>query len=534
MKKISLYMMALLTTVLTACNEDYSTSVPAQSNPQESALQSSSVTYSSASVSTIDLQSRSKDGIIIDDSPITLGTVTVAEGAMPANTIMKAKVDVSEKSDFSEYFTIEAESMANSNEVNILPSVLQAAYYNSFTHDPNTTTVYLRISLYTLTNGTSEAMVGNPKSADFYKSNPVVSFTPVNEKGIYIAENYYAVIKDLEGKWTIEKKFNHSEEDVYDDPVFTATIDALKNDAGVRFDTEYYIVAEEDLAAFKAGDLTLGYGKGEGENIQMAGPAFVGPATDGAAKYNLTLNMEKQAIVIEPEIHFYCYFLYANSAKKMNPAEGETSRNYMFYKSDETTFTYTTMWPNDDNGKSVYNVKVWERKDMLANLATNTWGFDGTARGTRKEQGNFAQPGQWLGPLTEGWYTFTITMDEENNKHSYKWTSIPAPTTTYTNISIIGTINGSSWDKDYELKQCASAPHNWYLLDFELTADAKLKFRANKNWETKDWGGDGSQPISPVVYTLPKGSSDISVPAGKYDFYLNDITGDWTILKTVE
>jgi hypothetical protein len=206
----------------------------------------------------------------------------------------------------------------------------------------------------------------------------------------------------------------------------------------------------------------------------------------------------------------------------------------MFYKSDETTFTYTTMWPNDDNGKSVYNVKVWEREDMLANLATNTWGFDGTAKGTRKEQGNFAQPGQWLGPLTEGWYTFTITMDEENNKHSYKWTSIPAPTTSYTNISIIGTINGSNWDKDFELKQCAKAPHNWCLLDFELTAEAKLKFRANNNRDTKDWGGDGSQPISPVVYTLPKGSSDITVPAGKYDFYLNDITGDWTILKAVE
>lgn len=541
MKKISLYMMSLLTLVFAACSEDYTATSSPQSNPQESAVQPSAISFTPVNIAVLDLSKLAKDGEIIDDTPIELGSVTVAEGAMPANTIMKAKIDISNDASFTptedgkiKVTRIECESMANSNKVSILPSVLQAAYYNNFTHDPNTTTLYARISLFTLTNGTSEAMVGNPQSSDFFKGNYVTTFTPVNEKGIYIAENYYAVIKDLEGKWTIEKKFNHSEEDVYDDPVFTATIDALKNDAGVRFNTEYYIVAEEDLAAFKAGDKSVAFGKGDGENIQMAGPAFVGPATDGAAKYNLTLNMEKRAIVIEPEIHFYCYFLYANSAKKMNPAEGETSRNYMFYKSDETTFTYTTMWPNDDNGKSVYNVKVWERKDMLANLATNTWGFDGTARGTRKEQGNFAQPGQWLGPLTEGWYTFTITMDEENNKHSYKWTSIPAPTTTYTNISIIGTINGSSWDKDYELKQCASAPHNWYLLDFELTADAKLKFRANKNWEAKDWGGDGSQPISPVVYTLPKGSLDISVPAGKYDFYLNDITGDWTILKKVE
>ena len=128
----------------------------------------------------------------------------------------------------------------------------------------------------------------------------------------------------------------------------------------------------------------------------------------------------------------------------------------------------------------------------------------------------------------------TITMDEEKNIHKYSFASIAAPSHEYTNISIIGTINGSNWDKDFELTQCAKAPHNWCMLDFELTADAKLKFRANKNWETKDWGGDGSQPISNVVYTLPKGSSDITVPAGKYDFYLNDITGDWTILKVSE
>ena len=533
MKKISLYIMTLLAVLFASCNEDFSTLFGPQSNPQESALQSSSVTYTSADVRTINLSLRAEEGIIVDDSPITLGTVTVAEGAMPANTIMKAKVDISMQADFAEFVTIDAESMANTNEVNVLPSNLQAAYYNSFTHSPNETPLYIRISLYTVTDGTSEAMVGNPENADFYKVNPEVAFTPVNEKGIYISTAYYAVVKDQNGNW-VEKKFNHSEVDVYDDPVFTVSIDALKNENGVRLPTVYYIVAEEDLAAFKGGNLSVGFGQGEGEGITQGGPAFVGPATDGAAKYNLTLNMEKLALVIEPEVHFYCYYLYTNSGANMSVVAPETSRNYMFYKTDETTFTYTTFWPNNSAGKSVYNTKVWEREAMLAGATTKTWGFNGTSKGTRLVAGDFAQPGQWLGPLTEGWYTFTITMDEENNKHSYKWTAVDAPSTSYTNISIIGTINGSSWDKDFELTQCAKAPHNWCLLNFELTADAKLKFRANKNWDTKDWGGDGSQPISNVVYTLPKGSSDITVPAGKYDFYLNDITGDWTILKVSE
>lgn len=531
MKKISLYIMTLLAVLFASCNEDFSTLFGPQSNPQESALQSSSVTYTSADVRTINLSLRAEEGIIVDDSPITLGTVTVAEGAMPANTIMKAKVDISKQADFAEFVTIDAESMANTNEVNVLPSNLQAAYYNSFTHSPNETPLYIRISLYTVTDGTSEAMVGNPENADFYKVNPEVAFTPVNEKGIYISTAYYAVVKDLNGNW-VEKKFSHSEVDVYDDPIFTVSIDALKNEAGVRLNTVYYIVAEEDLAAFKGGNLSVGFGQGEGEGIVQGGPAFVGPATDGAAKYNLTLNMEKLALVIEPEVHFYCYYLLGSGNMKIGT--GDSHRRYMYYKVDETTFSYTTYYPDNSTGKSWLSVKVWEREAMNAGDEGKAWGYSGTGTAVRPESGGLKLTGLAVGPQTKGWYTMTITMDEEKNIHKYSFASIAAPSHEYTNISIIGTINGSNWDKDFELTQCAKAPHNWCMLDFELTADAKLKFRANKNWETKDWGGDGSQPISNVVYTLPKGSSDITVPAGKYDFYLNDITGDWTILKVTE
>ena len=209
----------------------------------------------------------------------------------------------------------------------------------------------------------------------------------------------------------------------------------------------------------------------------------------------------------------------------------DTYENYMLYKSDETTFTYTTFWPNNANGSSQYNFKIWEREAMLVKATTNVWGFNGGSKDARVESGDLKKGGQWLGPVTEGWYTFTITMDEENDVHKYQWTAVTAPTTEYTNISVVGTINGSNWDKDFDLTQCAKAPHNWALLGLELTADAKLKFRANHNWDTKDWGGDGSQPINPVVYTLPTGSKDIEVPAGTYNFYLNDITGEWNILK---
>ncbi|MCK8621708.1 hypothetical protein [Prevotella sp. E13-27] len=526
MKRFSFYIMVLLTTILTACDEDYSASIPPQSNPQESALQSGDITFNTNELSSINLAQ-----LISSDTPIELGTVSITEGVMPSNTIIKARVDIAKASDFSDAYTLDAESMAASNIVSLLPSNLQAAYYNKFTHNPNQTKLYLRIHLYTVTNETSEAVVGTPGSN--YYGNYCVTFTPANEQGTYISTGYYAVVKGLDSKWT-ETKFSHSEDDIYDDPVFTVTIDAIKNDVDVRQDTEFMIVAEEDLAKFLAGDMSVAFGQGEGEGMLKGGPAFVGPANDGAVRYELTMNMEKQSVVIEPVIQFYCYYLYTNTGGNMKVEAPETSRNYMFYKTAPTTFTYTTFWPNNNGGKSVYNAKVWEREAMLANATTKTWGFEGKATGARKESGTFAQPGQWLGPLTEGWFTLTIEMDEEKNIRTYQWTAAEAPTVEYTNISLIGTINGTNWDSDFDLTQCAKAPHNWCLLGFELSGDAKLKFRANHNWDTKDWGGDGSQPISQTVYTLSNGSSDITVPAGTYDFYLNDITGNWTILKVAK
>ena len=518
MKKLSFYIMALVAIVFTSCGDDYSTSTPPQSNLPESALKSDAIQFAPVNIGGINLQQ-----LIAEDKPVELGTVTVAEGQMPKNTIVKARIDISRDADYSEYATVDCESMAETDKVTVLPSELQAAYYNEFTHNPNLTDLYIRIHLYTVTDGTSEAIVGTP--GENYYGNYKVLFTPVNEGDRHIANAYYAMVLGLDGKW-IETKFDHEATDVYDDPVFTLSIDALKDAANVRHDTKFYVVADEDLEKFKAGDVKLGFGKGEGESLLRGGAPIVGPATDGASRYELTINMEKQTIVIEPIVIFHCYYVLTNGAamSNMKIVAPEEYRCYMFYKTSETTFTYTTFWANNTNGSSQFNVKVWEREAMLANATSNSWGFNGGSKDERLVSGDFKKAGGWLGPVTEGWYTFTITMDEENKIHKYTWTAVQE-TEKYNQISIVGA-NG---EKD--LTQCKVAPHNWYLLDYEVTAETKVKFRAN-HADTKVWGGDGSQPINPTVYTLPAGSQEITVPAGTYDIFLNDITGNWTILKT--
>ncbi len=507
---------------LASCDENFETKTSPLSNPQESILQVTDVTFTPSSVTSISLPS-----LITDDNPINLGTVSVKEGVMPEGMRLKAVVHVAKSADFSDAVSIEAEDMESSNMISVLPSKLQDVYVNKFTRDPNAATLYLRSNLYTVVGDESMASIGNPTSS--YFGNYTVAFTPVDEVGVHISNVYYVVVQNLDNSYT-EVKCEHSNENVYDDPIFTVTVDALKDEANVRQETKYAFVAEEDLEAFKNGDMSVLLGAGEEANKLVKGGAFfVGSADDGAAKYNITLDMESLAVYTEVEIHFYCYYLLGNNNMKID--DTETYRHYMFYKVDDTTYTYTTFIPNSSSNKSWLNIKVWEREAMNVAAEAKAWGYSGTGLKERPENGSMKQAGGWLGPKVEGWYTMTIKMDEEKDIHTYQFTAIETPIAEYTNIGIIGTINGTNWDTDFELIQCAKAPHNWCLLDFELTADAILKFRANKNWDTKDWGGDGSQKISQTVYTLPAGSSNITVPAGTYDFYLNDITGQWTILK---
>lgn len=527
MKKISLYIMALLAVGLTSCKEDIESPAALQPNPQESVLKASDVTFTPASVPSIDLRN-----VKTDDTPILLGSVAVKEGAMSSDMRLKAVVQVAKSADFSDAKSLEAEDMINSNEIKILPSKLHTLYIDEFTLDPNPTTLYMRTNLYTVVAEESQASIGDPRTT-FYGTY-TVPFQPYDD-GVRISNVYYAIVQQLDGSFKEVKCTHKVTEDnpstnVYDNPIFEVEFDALKNVSNVRLDTKFAFVPEEDLANYKS-DASVLYGDGGNKMMVKGGPFLTGPADDDAYKYIVTIDMKNLTIITEPVVLFYSYYLYTNHPKsKMKAEDPETDRNYMFYRSDfinMTTYTYTTFWPNNEDGRSDMSVKVWERTAMLASTTTKTWGFSGAVSGARKESGDFKQPGQWIGPLTEGWYTFTITMDESEGKnqvHKYQWTGIDAPTTTYANISLV--VDGA----DVDLTECAKAPHNWYLLGYQLTETTQVKFRANHS-DAKVWGGNGTMPISQVNYSMPTGTADITVPAGTYDIYLNDITGNWSILK---
>ena len=185
----------------------------------------------------------------------------------------------------------------------------------------------------------------------------------------------------------------------------------------------------------------------------------------------------------------------------------------MFYAHGGNIYSYTTKW------SGAWDLKVWDSKNF--GNWDNAWGTtvdgDGSASGSliNKDSKSFQSP-------TKGeYYTLTINM----NDNTYSWEAV-TPSAEYTSVSLIGDFNG--WGGDIDLQQLEKAPHNWYGR-VTIESDGGLKFRANHDWATS-WGtSDKETPIGEVYYLAP-GSDNINVPAGTYDFYLNDITGRWSIV----
>ena len=170
MKKLNIFMSALLGIAFTACTENFDPEVGPQTYLPESPLAASDVTMTSEA-SAINIESLIEAG-----NDITIGTATVREGAMPVNTVLKAEVEFSNDPNYDNSVTLPA-SIDDNNVVTVSPSALQDAYFEYITRNPATTELYIRTTLFTVTNGASEAIIGKP--GENYYAEQSVQFTPL-------------------------------------------------------------------------------------------------------------------------------------------------------------------------------------------------------------------------------------------------------------------------------------------------------------------------------------------------------------------
>lgn len=324
------------------------------------------------------------------------------------------------------------------------------------------------------------------------------------------AGGYYLIgnMNDWNGEKARDFKFKHSGKDVYEDSQFSIVVSV---DAGC-----YWKIIPDG-----------NYIKG---NVWEEGPeGVVGVATDGddaaegilvtdkpqAAKipeaglYKITIDMMEYTYKVAPMASEY-YLVGALNGWNAN-ADGKYC---LLYPEGSNVFSFTTNWTD------AHNFKVWSGDDY------GNWDLavGNPEDGNTDAEGTLGGGGAICTPAT-GLYTVTFDMAANTYKSVALENQEPAE---YGQISLVGDFNGWGGEPDIDLK--AGAPHNWYVLGVEIPVDGGLKFRVDHDWGM-NWGPDADLSVADVQYgTGVKDGKNITVPAGTYDVFFNDITGQFVFL----
>lgn len=577
MKKLGLYTVALLSMSLVACNQDFDTEFVPQTNLPESLLQMSDVSVTATAPSTIKLADYIDEETGINKD-ISIGTVTVKEGAMPANTILKAEVEFSKTEDFAEKITLDANSLDGSSEISVKSNDLQDAYFNNITRNPAQTPLYVRTVLHTVTAGTAEAIVGKPGENYFAEKN--VQFTPLFK--VQISPAYYVI--GAGAGWSADgartQKFSHSDADVYDDPIFTIIVDAGGDDAWFAIGDDTAIDAVEN------GDWNQLFGtKGASEDLTGTMDRRYNLGGDhsfhvtGAKKIRITLDMMEYSYKIEPVNIADAYYLIGGpgewSATSAMTMQFSHSAKDVF---EDPVFTYTfegnggtgDMWfafgdkdaidaiGNDNDWSNLFGTKG-ESTDLSGSFdrrynldGDHSFCVDGTAKYYRVSI-NMAEQTYTITPLsfdpyvyfigaTDGWanaeqklaltdesgiYTgYLYCADPNGWGNEFKFQKVPGDWDSQLNSgTFIGGISGDFADGGDNIKANAGEGVYFVTLDLaNLTLNAVKVEKMGIIGDFNGWGGDVEMTWNATDYCFE--ATNAGATANGWKFRIN---ADWGI-----
>lgn len=494
MKKLSLYIsIALAGLFMGSCSEDFKDWADPQTNPQEDAITIPGFTATAAQA--IDLASVTTDSV---------NTFSLSSAALPEGfTLANARLELTPQGVENATKTTVNTDLNGKGAVADLASVVESAYGKR----PTARTFDAQVYVNAIKDG--QAVLIDAGKIDLV-------MTP---KAPFIDSNYYIVGDMTDWKLDTKLKFAHSDADVYEDPVFTIMFTTTKDnqcwkiipqgnvDAGNIWEVENapkgVVGVETDGDESMSGTLLTSTSKGEKANAGKLAKA---------GTYQMTINMMDYTYSIKqiaPE-----YYL-------VGALQSWSDQNMSCLMTAETAMVqnFTTKWTGDAN------MKIWLGSDFGKwDNAFGSASGDGvnTAEGKLKAGG-----GAIVCPEKGAYYTFTADF----STMTYKWTKLANQNPTeFKYVSLIGV--GGKWNEgdDIDLKQVA--PHNWYLAKQEIPAGG-LKIRADHKWrDDGNWGfAEGQKYESKGTLITSGGSSNISVPAGTYNIYFNDITGAYAFVE---
>lgn len=494
MKKLSLYIsIALAGLFMGSCSEDFKDWADPQTNPQEDAITIPGFTATAAQA--IDFASVTTDSV---------NTFSLSSAALPEGfTLANARLELTPQGVENATKTTVNTDLNGKGAVADLAPVVESAYGKR----PTARTFDAQVYVNAVKDGQAVLI-------DAGKINLVM--TP---KAPFIDTNYYLVGQMTDWSLDTKFKFTHSDADVYEDPVFTIMFTTTDDnqywkiipqgnvDAGniwaVENNPKGVVGVEKDGDDAMSGTLLTTTSKGEKANAGKIAKAGI---------YQMTINMMDYTYSIKqiaPE-----YYL-------VGALQSWSDQNMSCLMTAETAMVqnFTTKWTGDAN------MKIWLGSDFGKwDNAFGSASGDGvnTAEGKLKAGG-----GAIVCPEKGAYYTFTADF----STMTYKWTKLANQNPTeFKYVSLIGV--GGKWNEgdDIDLEQVA--PHNWYLAKQEIPAGG-LKIRADHKWrDDGNWGfAEGQKYESKGTLITSGGSSNISVPAGTYNIYFNDITGAYAFVE---
>lgn len=443
---------------MVSCTEDYTDWGNPQTNSQEEA-----VSFGDGSVTPVD---------VIDLAKVETEKVKVASIVAPTSS--NAAYTPNYKINFDgQSFDIDADG-------NMATAELTSYIVDKYGKRPKERDIDATLDAW-VSNGSTAVKMAT--SATFKVK--AIPEAPVIEEGYYLVGNMFATEK-TDG-WTKgdAKAFNHSDKDVYDDPVFTITFETTKADQYWKIIPKKNIESGDIWAAGVVGPKVDG-------DASMTGSLTNVDAQAGkiakAGKYKLTINMMDYSYTIE-EVKYdpFIYFIGAT--------DGWTNAEQKLALVDANTGTYTGfLYCADPNnwGNQFKFQRVAGSWDNEINSSTfNT--FDGAAT---NENGNIGVN------AGEGVYYFDVNLANGTIKA--------------TKVETMGIIGGfNNWGGDAAMTW-NTEEYCFEATNVGVTADG-WKFRINGGWDI-NLGGS--------LNNLTAGGDNIAVAGNTIKLYPTRKTSD--------
>ena len=463
-KKILLGMTLLMSMV--SCTEDYTDWANPQTNPEEEA-----VSFGNGSVT--------PEGVI-NLADVTGDKVKVASIVAPTST--KDTYTPSFKINFDgQSFDIDADgNMAKADLVNYIT--------NKYGKRPKERDIDATLDAWQSNGSTAVKMA----TSETFQVKAIPE-APVIEEGYYLVGDMFTT-DDVNG-WTkgVAKAFNHSDKDVYEDPVFTVSFETTKADQYWKIIPKKNIDADDLWAPGVVGP------KVDGDD-SMTGALTNGDAKAGkiakAGKYKLTINMMDYSYTLE-EVNYDPFIYFIGST------DGWKSNDQKLALVDDAKGVYTGYVYLADPNNAGFEFKFqrapgnWDTAIGAGTFVS----FAGAAIGV--DNGNLGVN------AGEGVYYMDVNLSEG--------------TITATKVETMGMIGGfNNWDGDAVMTWNAEE-YCFEATNAGVTADG-WKFRVNGGWAV-NLGGS--------LNNLTAGGDNLTVAGNTVKLYPTRKTKD-NIYCTVE